>query len=122
MGSVLRAFFHKIVVLPMKDMAVLEAKRLGVITCRETESLQTGDLYHAPAQHQRAGRGHETGDLVGVIHAGFGAGVLPQPDWMTQSVRDYMNADVVTVFLDDPREQGHGLLIERHIHRVVAVE
>jgi CBS domain-containing protein len=33
-----------------------------------------------------------------------------------------MNTDVVTVRLDDRLEKVMALLIERHIHRVVAVE
>ncbi len=107
----------------MKDMAVLEAKRLGVITCRETESLKEATCTM---------RQHNISALVVVDATGHLAGVITRtdlvracydrPDWATQFVRDYMNADVVTVLLDDPMSKVMELLIERHIHRVVAVE
>ncbi len=45
-----------------------------------------------------------------------------RPDWPRQTVGAYMNVNVVTVFLDDRLEKVMALLIERHIHRVVAVE
>lgn len=52
---------------------------------------------------------NETGDLVGVItRTDLVRACYQQPDWMTQSVRDYMNADVVTVFLDDPMSKVMG--------------
>jgi len=107
----------------MKDMAVLEAKRLGVITCRETESLKQATCTMRQHNISALVVVDGAGDLVGVItRTDLVRACYGQPDWMTQSVRDYMNADVVTVFLDDPMSKVMELLIERHTHRVVAVE
>lgn len=107
----------------MKEMAVFEAKRFGVITCREGDSLKD-----ATCTMQR----HNISALVVVDSGGDLAGVITRtdlvracyerPDWAKQAVGDYMNADVVTVHLDDPLSKVMELLINRHIHRVVAVE
>ena len=52
-----------------------------------------------------------------LVRAGY-----ERPDWQRQTVGAYMNVNVVTVLLDDRLEKVMALLIERHIHRVVAVE
>lgn len=107
----------------MKDMTVLEAKRFGVTTCKATATLMT-----AACTMQE----NNISALVVVDGEGFLAGVITRTDlvracyerndWQQQPVRTYMNANVVTVRLDDRLETVMALLIERHIHRVVAVE
>lgn len=107
----------------MKDTTVLEAKRFGVITCRATQTLRA-----AACEMQE----NNISALVVVDEAGFLIGVITRTDlvracyerqdWEQQSVGAYMNANVVTVQLDDKLEKVMALLIERHIHRVVAVE
>jgi CBS domain-containing protein len=109
--------------LPMKNMTVLEAKRFGVTTCKATATLMS-----AACLMQE----HNISALVVVDPQGFLAGVITRTDlvracyerddWAHQPVHSYMNADVVTVRLDDRLEKVMALLIERHIHRVVAVE
>lgn len=107
----------------MKDMTVLEAKRFGVTTCRATATLMSAACIMQE---------NNISALVVVDGEGFLAGVITRTDlvragydrgdWQHQPVRAYMNADVVTVRLDDRLETVMALLIERHIHRVVAVE
>ncbi len=107
----------------MKTMTVLEAKRLGVTTCRASVSLM-----HAACTMQE----NNISALVVVDGEGYLAGVITRtdlvragyerPDWPRQTVGAYMNTNVVTVRLDDRLETVMALLIERHIHRVVAVE
>lgn len=107
----------------MKNMTVLEAKRFGVTTCKATATLMS-----AACLMQE----HNISALVVVDLQGFLAGVITRTDlvracyerddWAHQPVHSYMNADVVTVRLDDRLEKVMALLIERHIHRVVAVE
>lgn len=107
----------------MREITVLEAKRFGVITCK------AGQALGATACMMQE---NNISALVVVDEEGFLAGVITRTDlvracyeradWERQSVRDYMNADVVTVRLDDPLEKVMELLINRHIHRVVAVE
>jgi len=107
----------------MKDMAVREAKRFGVITCQETESLMAA----ACTMHQHNISAlivvDAVGDLVGVItRTDLVRACYERPDWPMQAVCTYMNTDVITVLLDDSLSQVMALLIERHVHRVVAVE
>lgn len=107
----------------MKDMTVLEAKRFGVTTCKPTATLM-----NAACIMQE----NNISALVVVDNDGFLAGVITRTDlvracyerddWPQQPVHAYMNADVVTVQLDDRLETVMALLIDRHIHRVVAVE
>lgn len=107
----------------MKTMTVLEAKRLGVTTCRASASL----MFAACTMQE-----NNISALVVVDGEGYLAGVITRtdlvragydrPDWPRQTVGAYMNTNVVTVQLDDRLEKVMALLIERHIHRVVAVE
>ncbi|MBW7885441.1 MAG: CBS domain-containing protein [Caldilineaceae bacterium] len=107
----------------IKQMTVLQAKRFGVYTCHPDDTLQMA------ARHMQH---HNISSLVVTDADGFLAGVITrtdlvracyrQPEWDVQPVRDFMNEDVVTVLLDDPLERVLELLIDRHIHRVVAVE
>lgn len=107
----------------MKNMTVLEAKRFGVTTCKTSTTLM-----NVACTMQE----NNISALVVIDNDGFLAGVITRTDlvracferddWQRQPVRAYMNADVVTVRLDDRLETVMSLLIERHIHRVVAVE
>ena len=107
----------------MKTMTVLEAKRFGVITCKPYQTLMT-----TACTMQE----NNISALVVVDDEGFLAGVITRTDlvracyeredWGRQLVKEYMNADVVTVGFDDPLIKVMELLIERHIHRVVVVE
>jgi signal-transduction protein with cAMP-binding, CBS, and nucleotidyltransferase domain len=44
-----------------------------------------------------------------------------ETDWEEGRVQNYMNPNVVTVRLDDTLGRVMELLIDRHIHRVVAI-
>ena len=107
----------------MKNMTVLEAKRFGVTTCKTSATLMNVACIMQE---------NNISALVVIDNEGFLAGVITRTDlvracferddWQRQPVHAYMNADVVTVRLDDRLETVMALLIERHIHRVVAVE
>ncbi|HQY93197.1 MAG: CBS domain-containing protein [Caldilinea sp.] len=107
----------------MKEMTVIEAKRFGVITCRTTATLMsvacTMQENNISALVVVDGEGYLAGVITrtDLVRAGY-----EQPEWQQQPVRAYMNGDVVTVNLDDRLEKVMALLIERHIHRVVAVK
>jgi CBS domain-containing protein len=70
--------------------------------------------------------------LVVVDEQGFLDGVITTTDlvracceteaWPDALVGEYMTNDVVTVGLDEPLPTVMTLLIDRHIHRVIAVE
>ncbi len=106
----------------MRDLPVLKAKRFGVYSCHEDHTL------HRAAQLMNS---RNISSLVVVDDDGLLRGIITrsdlvraaywQADWAGQIVRNYMNPDVVTVPLDATLQRVMELLIDRHIHRVVAV-
>ena len=77
-------------------------------------------------------RGQRISALVVVDEDGYLEGVITRTDlvraaherrdWGQQPAQDWMMRNVVTVGLEDTLEKVMGLLIDNHIHRVVAVE
>jgi CBS domain-containing protein len=109
--------------MPMRNLSVLQAKRLGVYTIGPDEDL----MYTARKMQE-----HNVSALVVTDGEGYLTGVisrtdlvkacLQHSDWSHLRVRDCMSATVVTVELDDPMLRVMELLVDHHIHRVVAVE
>ncbi len=107
----------------MKDLSVLQAKRFGVYTCLPDETLKLA---------ARRMQEYNISALVVTDRGGFLEGVITRTDlvracferddWSFQPVSDYMVQNVVTVTMEDPLTRVMELLIDRHIHRVVAVE
>ena len=106
----------------VKDLPVLKAKRFGVYTCH-----QRGTLKEAA----RLMNDHNISSLVVIGDEGELSGIITRSDlvracyghadWATHKIETCMNADVVTVELDATLYDVMQLLIEKHIHRVVAV-
>jgi signal-transduction protein with cAMP-binding, CBS, and nucleotidyltransferase domain len=106
----------------MSETTVMEAKRFGVITCtpqarlREAAQRMTGDDISA---------------LVVVDSEGCLAGIITRTDllrahaehedWAERTVAQTMSLDVVTIGLQAPLGDVEKLLLNLHIHRVVAV-
>jgi CBS domain-containing protein len=75
---------------------------------------------------------HNISALVVVDAEGYLEGVITRTDlvraahqrddWGQAAAQEYMMRSVVTVGLEDPLERVMELLIDNHIHRVVAVE
>jgi CBS domain-containing protein len=109
--------------MPMREMPVMQAKRFGVWTVAPDASLK---------QVARQMLDRNISSLVVVDDEGFLEGVITRTDlvraaheradWPLLTAGDYMVRDVVTVQLEDKLEQVMELLIDHHIHRVVAVE
>lgn len=109
--------------MPMRSLSVMQAKRFGVWTI-DPEA----DLKSVARQMQD----HNVSALVVVDSGGYLQGVITRTDlvracyqdrsWGHRQARDFMATDVVTVRLDDKLEHVMELLINNHIHRVVAVE
>ena len=108
----------------IRQLAVLEAKRLGVYTCQEREPLEN-------AAAQMVDR--DVSSLVVVDEEGALQGIITRTDlmracyehgeqWRGRSVAQHMNRQVVTVQMHDTLERVIELLLTQHIHRVVAVE
>lgn len=107
----------------MRDITVLEAKRFGVITCKASQTLGATACMMQENNISALVVVDPEGFLIGVItRTDLVRACYERPDWERQPVQAYMNADVVTVRLDDPLEKVMELLINRHIHRVVAAE
>ena len=106
----------------LKEIPVLKAKRFGVYTCHENSSLREA----AKLLDQR-----NISSLVVVGDEGELCGIITRFDLVRAcynsaslkglSVKEYMNPNVVTIGLDGTLQQVMELLIEGHIHRVVAV-
>lgn len=106
----------------MKDLTVLEAKRYGVYTCEGSDTLRS-----VVARMEE----YDISALVVVDEDGYLRGIITRTDliqacyerddWAIQPVEPYMTQDVVTVDPDDRLAQVMKLLLDRRIHRVVAV-
>jgi CBS domain-containing protein len=106
----------------MPNTTVMQAKRLGVLTCAPDDTLA------GAAQRMT---GEDVSALVVVDEAGGLAGIISRTDllrawekggpWAGRTVGEYMSRNVVTVELDTTLGQVTDLLLEERIHRVVVV-
>lgn len=109
--------------MPMRRLSVMQAKRFGVWTIGPDINLK---------RVAREMVDHNVSSLVVVDKDGYLEGVITRTDlvraaherldWADAVAGDYMMRNVVTVSLNDKLEHVMTLLIENHIHRVVAVE
>jgi CBS domain-containing protein len=106
----------------MPNTTVMQAKRLGVLTCSPDTTLA------AAAQRMT---GEDVSALVVVDEEGSLAGIISRTDllrawekggpWATRRVEHFMSRNVVTVELDTTLGEVTDLLLEGRIHRVVVV-
>jgi CBS domain-containing protein len=104
------------------DQTVLEAKRIGVYSCKLACTLGEA-VRHMVDEDISA--------LVVVDQEGFLAGIITRTDllrawgksvnWEAEPVESYMNPEVVTVTEAARLSTVAELLLEQHIHRVVVV-
>ncbi|MCA9872352.1 MAG: CBS domain-containing protein [Anaerolineales bacterium] len=105
-----------------RSRTVLESKRYGVFSCRPETTLLS-----AARQMVR----EDVSCLIVVDDAGYLAGILSRFDlvraciesevWESRLVADLMTAVVVTVSPETTMLEVANLLLEKQIHRVVAV-
>jgi CBS domain-containing protein len=106
----------------LNDQTVLDAKRIGVLSCKIGTSL--GEAARCMVRE-------DISALVVVDGEGCLAGILTRIDllrallasdaWEEHPIEDYMNDDVITVSPDTRLAEVAGLLLQKHIHRVVVV-
>lgn len=106
----------------MPNTTVMQAKRLGVLTC--TPDTRLSDA----AQRMTS---EDVSALVVVDENGYLAGVLSRTDllrawdkggpWGERTVSHYMSSQVVTVGLNTTLGEVVDLLLNERIHRVVVV-
>jgi signal-transduction protein with cAMP-binding, CBS, and nucleotidyltransferase domain len=106
----------------MKNTSVLKAKRFGIYSCSADQTLK---------EIARIMNARNISALVVVDDGGYLSGIITRTDlvracyerddWAVATVNEYMSHEAVTVGLDEPLLTVMELLLDRHIHRVVAV-
>lgn len=106
----------------MKDTRVIEAKRLGVVTCRRTEPLKHVVRRMADEDISALVVVEADGSLAGIItRSDVVRAGLRSETWPDEPVEAYMTPRVITVPPDASLADVMQILLERHIHRVVVV-
>ncbi len=105
------------------DRTVLEAKRYGCYCCKENSSLLEAARKMVEEDISALGVRDEDDYLVGIItRTDLLKAYLAYEDWVEQPVEDFMSADIVTVTPGTTLREAAKLMVEHHIHRVVAVQ
>lgn len=108
----------------MKERTVLQAKRLGIVSCSRQDAL--GDIAQRMADDDISALVvvNPTGDLAGIIsRSDLLHAYMEAPDrWRTLLVEDFMTRDVVTVSPGDRLLDAARLMLGNRIHRVVVVQ
>ena len=106
----------------METRTVLQAKRLGIVSCRGDELLR--DIVVRMADDDISGMVvvDDSGGLQGIItRSDLLSARLNSPNWRLEPVSAYMTWEVVSVSPETLLSQVVAILLERHIHRVVVV-
>jgi CBS domain-containing protein len=109
--------------MPMRSLSVMQSKRFGVWTITRDVTLKAVALEMVNRNISCLVVVNEDGYLEGLItRTDLVRAAHERRDWMHATAKDYMVRNVVTVGLEDKLERVMDLLIEHHVHRVVAVE
>ena len=107
----------------MKNLSVLEAKRFGVFSCHAHETMGVAACQMADRDISCLVVVDEEGYLEGLISCtDLMRACVADDDWRKAQVSDYMSRAVVTVSTEDSLDTVMRLLVEKHIHRVVAIQ
>lgn len=105
-----------------KGRTVLEAKRYGIYSCRQDETLLGAAQTIVSKDISALVVVQDNDSLAGVItRTDLLRACLESEDWVDKPVTDYMSTDVVTVDPHTLLKQVAELLLENKIHRVVVV-
>ena len=106
----------------MKSRTVLEVKRLGIVSCDESDLLEQIAVRMADDDISALVVTDARGYLAGVIsRSDLLRAYLESGDWRTAPVAQFMTREVVWVTPDALLADAAQLLLGRHIHRVVVV-
>ncbi len=106
----------------MKDIPVIRAKRFGIYSCSTECSLRDAAKVMTERNISALVVVNNVGSLEGIItRMDLVRACYLHDDWAERDVRECMSRDVVTVQLDDALGHVMALLIQKHIHRVVAI-
>jgi CBS domain-containing protein len=107
----------------MRQLSVMQAKRFGVWTVAPDACLRDVAQRMVDRNISALVVVDEDGYLEGVItRTDLVRAAHERSDWAQAMAQEYMVRNVVTVEMDDTLEKVMSLLIDHHIHRVVAVE
>jgi CBS domain-containing protein len=105
------------------DRTVLEAKRLGCYCCKADAPLLDAARKMVQEDISALGVRDEADYLVGIItRTDLLKAHLAYKDWTKQPVEKFMSTDLVTVTPETTLREVARLMVEHHIHRVVAVQ
>jgi len=100
----------------------MQAKRLGVFTCKADSSLLDAARKMADEDISALVVMDDEGSLAGIItRTDLLRAYAAHADWTKCHVGDFMNPNVITVGLSTPLSQVTQLLLDKQIHRVVVV-
>ncbi len=106
----------------MKTRTVLEAKRLGIVSCQGADSLEKIAVRIAEDDISALVVTNEQGYLCGIIsRSDLLRAYVESTDWRAEPVEHFMTRDVIWVTPDTLLSDVAQLLLGRHIHRVVVV-
>ena len=106
----------------MKSRTVLQAKRLGIVSCRGSDPLEAIAERMADDDISALVVTNASGHLSGIIsRSDLLRAYIEAPDWRTEPVERFMTREVVWVTPDTLLSEAAQLLLGRHIHRVVVV-
>jgi CBS domain-containing protein len=106
----------------IEDQTVLEAKRIGVFSCKIGTTLGDAARYMVSEDVSALVVTDEEGCLAGIItRTDLLRALLASSAWDVHTIDEYMIVDVVTVSPQTRLSQVAELLLQKHIHRVVVV-
>ena len=106
----------------IEDQTVLEAKRIGVFSCKIGTTLGDAARYMVSEDVSALVVTDEEGCLAGIItRTDLLRALLASSAWEVHTIDEYMIVDVVTVSPQTRLSQVAELLLQKHIHRVVVV-
>ncbi len=107
----------------MTDPTIIQAKRYGVYTCSHRVSLLKAARQMAEEDISALVVVDENGYLLGIItRTDLMRAFCDCQDWAERPVEDFMSRQVVTVSPRDHLRDVAQLLLDKGIHRVVAVQ
>ncbi len=107
----------------MADPTIMQAKRYGVYTCNNRASLITTARQMAEEDISALVVVDEDGYLMGIItRTDLMRALCDGETWTEKPVEDYMSRQVITVSPNDHLHLVAQLLLDKGIHRVVAVQ
>ncbi len=102
------------------DQTVLQAKRFGIFSCSQDETLQEAARRMVEEDISALVVVDKEGYLVGIItRIDLLRALTKLEDWEKLLVKDYMNNEVVTVTPQTQLTRVAELLVDKQIHRVV---